>query len=137
MIERFEHASYERVCSGMGLTNIYSYLGGQETEPAEISQAALSGSDERAVTALDVMVSIYGAAAGNLALKMMATGGIYVGGGIAPKILPKLRDGSFMRSFVDKGRFASLLERVPVRVVLHDNTALIGAAICGAQSSEL
>jgi glucokinase len=135
VIERFEHASYERVCSGMGLTNIYSYLGGPETEPAEISEAALNGSDERAVTALDVMVSIYGAAAGNLALKMMATGGIYVGGGIAPKILPKLRDGSFMRSFVDKGRFSTLLERIPVRVILNDKTALLGAARCGAEAT--
>jgi glucokinase len=134
LVETFQHASYERVCSGMGLTNIYSYLGGPETEPAVISEAALDGSDERAVTALDVMVSIYGAAAGNLALKMMAVGGIYVGGGIAPKILPKLRDGTFMRAFVDKGRFASLLERVPVRVVLNDKTALLGAARCGAEA---
>ena len=134
-IERFEHASYERVCSGMGLTNIYSYLGGPETEPAAISEAALNGSDERAVTALDVMVSIYGAAAGNLALKMMALGGIYVGGGIAPKILPKLRDGTFMRAFVDKGRFASLLGRIPVRVILNDKTALLGAARCASEAS--
>jgi glucokinase len=134
VIERFEHASYERVCSGMGLINIYSFLGGSETDPAEISQATLDGSDERAVSALDLMVSIYGAAAGNLALKMMALGGIYVGGGIAPKILPKLRDGAFMRAFVDKGRFASLLERIPVRVILNDKTALLGAARCGAEA---
>jgi glucokinase len=86
------------------------------------------------VSALDLMVSIYGAAAGNLALKMMALGGIYVGGGIAPKILPKLRDGAFMRAFVDKGRFASLLERIPVRVILNDKTALLGAARCGAEA---
>jgi glucokinase len=134
LMKRFEHASYERACSGMGLANIYRYLGGPETDPAEISEAALNGSDERAVTALDVMVSIYGAAAGNLALKMMALGGIYIGGGIAPKILPKLRDGAFMRSFVDKGRFAPLLERVPVRVILNDKTALLGAARCGAEA---
>jgi glucokinase len=135
LLDKFAHASYERACSGMGLANIYRYLGGPETEPAAISEAALDGSDERAVTALDVMVSIYGAAAGNLALKMMAVGGIYVGGGIAPKILPKLRDGTFMRAFVDKGRFASLLERVPVRVILNDKTALIGAARCGAEAA--
>jgi glucokinase len=135
VIARFEHASYERVCSGMGLTNIYSYLGGPETDPAEISEAALNGSDERAATALDVMVSIYGAAAGNLALKMMALGGIYVGGGIAPKILPKLHDGTFMRAFADKGRFAPMLERIPVRVILNDKTALLGAARCGAEAN--
>jgi glucokinase len=134
LMTTFNHASYERVCSGMGLANIYRYLGGPETEPAAISEAALSGSDERAVTALDVMVSIYGAEAGNLALKLMAVGGIYVGGGIAPKILPKLRDGAFMEAFVDKGRFRPLLERVPVRVILNDKTALLGAARCGAEA---
>jgi glucokinase len=135
VLNAFHHTSYERVCSGMGLSTIYRYLGGPETEPAAISQAALDGSDERAVIALDVMVSIYGAAAGNLALKMMALGGIYVGGGIAPKILPKLRDGAFMRAFVDKGRFATLLERVPVRVILNDKTALLGAARCAAEAT--
>jgi glucokinase len=120
--------SYELVCSGMGLAGIYRFLGGGEAEPATISSAALAGSDERAVRALDLMVSIYGAEAGNLALKMMATGGIYLGGGIAPKILPKLLDGSFMAAFVDKEPHRALLERIPVRVILDDKTALRGAA---------
>jgi glucokinase len=75
------------------------------------------------------MVSIYGAEAGNLALKVMATGGVYVGGGIAPKILPKLEEGVFMRAFVDKGRFRDVLEQIPVRVILNDKTALLGAAL--------
>ena len=126
------HVSYERVCSGMGLVNIYRFLGGPPVEGGEISRAALAATDERAVRALDLMASIYGAEAGNLALKVMATGGVYVGGGIAPKILPKLADGTFMRAFLDKGRFRALLERVPVRVILNDRTALIGAALCAA-----
>jgi glucokinase len=126
----FGHASYERVCSGMGLANIYRFLGGPALDPAAISHAALDGSDERAGWALDLMVSIYGAEAGNLALKVMATGGVYVGGGIAPKILPKLSGGAFMRAFVDKGRFRPLLQRIPVRVILNETTALLGAARC-------
>ena len=126
------HVSYERVCSGMGLVNIYRFLGGGPVEAAEISRSALAGTDERAVRALDLMVSIYGAEAGNLALKVMATGGVYLGGGIAPKILAKLADGTFMRAFTTKGRFRPLLERVPVRVILNDRTALLGAALCAA-----
>jgi glucokinase len=73
-------------------------------------------------------VEIYGAEAGNLALKLLATGGVYVGGGIAPRILPRLREGAFMRAFTSKGRFAELLRRVPVQVILNDRTALLGAA---------
>jgi glucokinase len=75
------------------------------------------------------MVSIYGAQAGNVALTLMATGGVYLGGGIAPKILPKLHEGGFMEAFVDKGRFSELLGRIPVRVILNDKTALLGAAL--------
>jgi glucokinase len=128
--EQYGHASYERVCSGMGLANIYSFLGGPAQDPRVISQGALDGTDERASWALDLMVSIYGAEAGNLALKLMATGGVYLGGGIAPKIVPKLMDGAFMRAFVDKGRFRARLERIPVRVILNDKAALLGAARC-------
>ena len=74
------------------------------------------------------MVSIYGAEAGNLALKYLATGGVYIGGGIAPRILPKLHDGTFLRSFVAKGRFTDVLLRIPIHVILNDRTALLGAA---------
>jgi glucokinase len=126
------HVSYERVCSGMGLVNIYRFLGGPPAAAGEIATAALEGTDARAASALELMVSICGAEAGNLALKVMATGGVYLGGGIAPKILPKLLDGTFMRSFTDKGRFGSMLERIPVRVILNDQAALLGAARCAA-----
>jgi glucokinase len=137
------HVSYERVCSGMGLLNIYRFLRERSRAPeppwlaaeiaardaaATISRAALEQRDPVCVNALDVMVSIYGAEAGNLALKYLATGGVYLGGGIAPQILPKLRDGTFIRSFTAKGRFGELLEELPVRVILNDRTALLGAA---------
>jgi glucokinase len=135
LVREHGHVSYERVCSGMGLVNIYRYLaGGCALDAAEISRLALAGTDETAVTALDLMVEIYGAEAGNLALKLMATGGVYLGGGIPPRILPKLEAGSFMRAFTDKGRFVDLLAGVPVRVILNDRTALIGAALAAEAS---
>lgn len=127
---QYDHVSYERVCSGPGLVNIYSYLAGScSLDAPEISQRALDGTDETAVAALDMFVGIYGAESGNLALKLMATGGVYLGGGIAPRILVKLEDGSFMRTFTAKGRFAELLAGIPVRVILNDRTALMGAAL--------
>jgi glucokinase len=144
---RFDHVSYERVISGPGLLNIYNFLrdSGRFAEPdwlktrlaggdasAVISKTALAGEAEICVQALDMFVSAYGAEAGNLALRAKALGGVYVGGGIAPKIADKLADGIFMRSFVDKGRYAELLARVPVRIILNDEAALRGAAYYGA-----
>jgi glucokinase len=141
---RLRHVSYERVCSGTGLVNIYSFLRAREPEPepawlteelstsdpaAAISRAALAGKDPVCVEALELMVAILGAEAGNLALKFLAAGGVFVGGGIGPKILPKLTDGVFVREFVGKGRFTQFLERIPVRVILNDKTALLGAAL--------
>jgi glucokinase len=131
------HVSYERVCSGIGLVNIHRYLrglegGGEELDAPAITAAALDGSDPVCVRALELMVSIYGAQAGNVALTLLATGGVYLGGGFPPRILPKLRDGTFMQAFLDKGRFRGLLEQIPVRVILNDRTALIGAALCAA-----
>ena len=136
------HVSYERVCSGMGLVAIYEFLrAGGQAEPewlagemahndvaGVISRVALAGDDPVCVRALEMMVSIYGAEAGNVTLKLLATGGVYLGGGIAPRILPKLRAGAFMIAFTAKGRFADLLEHVPVHVILNDRTALLGAA---------
>jgi glucokinase len=127
-----EHVSYERVCSGMGLANIYRFLAGRDEDPATISEGAQAGDDPAASHALDLLVSIYGAQAGNLALTVLATGGVYLGGGIAPKILPRLEQGGFMTSFTAKGRFEDLLRSIPVHVILNDRTALMGAALCAS-----
>jgi glucokinase len=96
---------------------------------AAISRAAQGGRDALCVEALELFVQLYGVEAGNLALKMMASGGVYVGGGIAPKILAPLADGAFMVAFRDKGRMQGLLEHMPVRVILNDRTALYGPAV--------
>jgi glucokinase len=148
LIGRYTHVSYERVLSGPGLLNIYRFLkearGVQEPSwlaerlaaaddmSAAISQTALAQEAEICVEALDLFVSVYGAEAGNLALRAKALRGLYVGGGIAPKILPKLKDGTFMRAFGDKGRYAELLSAIPVQVILIDQTALRGAAYYAA-----
>ena len=139
----FGHVSFERVLSGPGLVNVHAFLRRHHkaAEPAwladelrgrepaaAITSAALSGRDEICSQAVDLFSSIYGAEAGNLALKMMATGGVYVGGGIAPKILSRLKGGRFVASFLDKGRMRPLLETMPVRIVVNDRTALLGAA---------
>jgi glucokinase len=142
---RFGHVSYERIVSGPGLLNVFHFLrdSGRGTEPkwlademlhsdpaAAISKAALDGKCPLSEQALDLFVSIYGAEAGNLALKIMATGGVYLGGGIAPKIVPKLSGPLFMQAFVCKGRMQPLLETMPVKVITNDKTALLGAARC-------
>jgi len=144
---RFGHVSYERILSGPGLVNVYEFLresgcGNESAEFADalkkgdpaavISLAALDGSESLAVKALDVWVAVYGAEAANLALKVMATGGIFLAGGISPKILAKLKGPLFMKSFVEKGRLRPLLESIPVQVVINDKAGLIGAARCAA-----
>ena len=149
LLGRFEHVSYERVLSGPGLHNIYQFLRdtGRGTElpwlaeqiaqgdpPAAISKSALEGTSEICVQALDIFVSLYGAEAGNLGLKMLATGGVYVGGGIAPKIIRKLSSTVFMKSFTGKGRSGALLKEIPVRVITNDKTALLGAGRVAALS---
>ena len=100
---------------------------------AIVSQAGVDGQDPVAEMAVDIFISLYGAAAGNLALVARATGGVYVGGGIAPKILPKLRSGDFLHSFRAKGRLSTFLEEIPVKVILEPRTALLGAAAAAAQ----
>jgi glucokinase len=147
--ERFGgHVSWERVVSGPGLFNVYGYLRDGERQPENprvrqalaagedpskvIGEAAVSADPERACDlcsrAVGLFLSVYGAAAGNLALVGTATGGVYLGGGIAPKLLPRLQDGPFLDAFFDKGRFRSYLEAIPVRVILNDRAALLGAA---------
>lgn len=142
--ERFHgHVSYERILSGPGLANLYAFerqrrgvaepgrlsartAGGDAA--AAIAAEALTGGDAACVAALGRFVEIYGSEAGNLALKLFALGGVYVAGGIAPKILEVLEDGRFMRAFAAKGRFAPMLAAIPVTVVLNPRAALIGAA---------
>ena len=148
---RYQHVSYERLLSGPGLVNIYEFLRDtrrgdeppafarrlQEEDPAAaISRAALQGTPPLCVQALDLFTAIYGAEAGNLALKVMATAGVYVGGGIAPKICPKLTDGTFMEAFRDKGRMAFLMDLMPVRVILKESTALNGAGYCAVRLAQ-
>jgi glucokinase len=152
LIEKFGHASWERVVSGPGLHNIFDFLRDtgrgeapawltdemREKDPsAVISQAALEGKSELCVHALDMFISCFGAEAGNLALKFLATGGVFVGGGIAPKIIQKLSEKTFVDAFTDKGRFKHVLEAIPVRVILNDKTALLGAARCAARQASL
>lgn len=144
--------SFERVVSGQGLTNVYEFLRdvrgleepiwlaerlATEDPNAVIAELALKAKSEICEKALDMFVSAYGAEAGNLALKVLAVGGLYVGGGIAPKILEKLKDGTFMKAFTDKGRLSQLLINTPVRVILESRTALLGAAAYAEASSAL
>jgi len=141
--KEFGRVSYERVLSGPGLVNIYRFLRdtGDAPEPAwlrerleredpsaVVSEVALAGSHPLCVRALELFASIYGAEAGNLALKAFAVGGVYVGGGIAPKIRAKLADGTFVAAFCDKGRFAALMASIRVSLVLEPRAALLGAA---------
>lgn len=137
------HVSWERVVSGPGLFNIYKFLRdtGHEKEPSwlaqeltgedpsrEISKAALEGKSALCEKALDLFVTLLASECGNMALKVLAAGGVYLGGGIPPKILPKLKTPEFLRAFTNKGRFRAVLEAMPVRVILNEYTALRGAA---------
>ncbi len=146
----FGHVSYERVCSGMGIANLYTFLrdSKQVHQPkwlheqlAEvedptpiIAQAALENKAEICVQTMDLFVSILGSEAGNLALKVLATGGIYLGGGIPRRILPLLRGETFKQGFLDKGRFTEMLTRVPVYVITHPHAGVYGAACYGMQN---
>ena len=130
-------AEIEHVLSGRGLSNLHRFTHGDARctavttpDPADISQAALGGTCPRCAEALHLFVSAYGSEAGNLALRGVATGGVFVGGGIAPKILPALTAGGFMDAFRDKAPMTGLLSRVPVQVILNAHAGLIGAAVC-------
>jgi glucokinase len=135
--------SFERVVSGIGLKNIYSFLRDEKRmdEPAwlkermhledpnaVIGEVGEDGSNELCTKTLDMFASAYGAEAGNLALKILSVGGLYLGGGIAPKILKTMKDGTFMKAFTDKGRLSELLIHMPVRIILESRAALMGAA---------
>lgn len=148
--KRTAHVSWERVVSGMGLLDLHDFLRGYRQHPApdwlveqmksgnaaaSISQAALNGSEPVCVETLNFFLRLYGAEAGNLALKLMSLGGLHIGGGIAPKILPLLKNGVFMAAFLEKGRMRPVLEKMLVRVILNDRAALYGPALRVAQAT--
>ncbi len=146
--ERFGHISYERVCAGSGLPNVYDYVmsrnpvGESPALAAELKAAADRtpaivnaalhdpANNPAAVETLRIVIDVWGAEAGNLALKVMATGGVYLAGGMPPRLLPQLREGAFLREFTAKGRLAEVNRAIPVRVVTV-NAALLGAAMYG------
>jgi glucokinase len=147
LVAKFGHVSYERILSGPGLVNVYEFLrasgcGKDSAElsaamkagdpAAAISQAALSGEDSLAGKALDLWIAVYGAETSNLGLKIMSTGGLFLAGGISPKILPKLKGSLFMEAFLEKGRMRALVEAMPVHVVTNEKAGLLGAARCAA-----
>ena len=146
---RFGAVTWERVVSGMGLLNLFDFMvttnKGTESDAlkqarlnedpaAAISRFALSGEDELALQTLNLFTSLYGAQAGNMALTGLATGGVYVAGGVAPKIIDKLKDGIFMQAFLNKEpRMRPLLEAMPVRVVVNAHVGLMGSAVAAVR----
>ena len=143
-LPRMGHVSYERLCSGLGIPNVYSFLRqtGRFEEPqwlrdalAEaadltpvIVRAAVSREADICVATLELFMEILGDQAGNLALTVLATGGMYLGGGIPGRILPQLQQGPFMKFFHDKGRFSEMMGRIPVHVIYNPRAALYGTA---------
>jgi glucokinase len=154
LLKRSPQVSYEDVCSGIGIRNIHEYF--EETslperdsshakeleveDPVPVIAAAGLSASRRCETCshtMDMFASILGAEAGNLALKVLATGGVYVAGGIPSKVLPLMKGGSFIKAFTKKGRMSRLVSRIPVQVVLHPGVALLGAASYGFESVRL
>jgi len=158
-LHQITRVSTERVVSGMGIVSIYRFFRDQYPQQetaaladmyriwqqeigkpektidlaAGISHAALTGRDYLCMQAMNLFIEVYGAEAGNLCLKLLPYGGLYIAGGIAPKILPLMQAGNFMKSFRDKGRMSAQMQKIPVRVVVNPRVGLIGAAICAVQ----
>jgi glucokinase len=149
LVHRHGHASYELILSGSGLVRLYEFLAERKTGSAAVAQAmtredpaavitrlALDGTDALCGEALDLFASIYGAQAGNLALTAGATGGVYIAGGIAPRVIARLKQGGFMRAFCNKANMSHYVAALPVRVVLHPQVGLLGAARVAARNAE-
>ncbi len=143
LYKQYKHVSYERVLSGFGLYQIYRFLVDTQKEERDpeietistklepqrlVIEKALEGLSTACIHAVEIFISIYGAEAGNLALKYLARGGAYLGGGLAPRLLPFFKHGGFMSAFTAKGRFSSLMQDIPIHLILEDKTALFGAA---------
>lgn len=148
LADRYGHVSWERVVSGMGIVNLFEFLCHENSEPqpewfvrekergdaaSAVSNAALSEGNPRCMETMRLFLRYYGAEAGNLALKTMASGGIYIGGGIAPKLVQLFRLDCFLEALCAKGRMQALLQDMPVKIILNDRTALLGAALQAAQ----
>lgn len=143
-----DHVSWERIVSGPGLRAVYEFLRDTgrglespavaqrfvaEDPSAVISEHGLRGDDPLCVASLNLFIALYGAEAGNHALKIMSIGGLYIGGGVAPKNLAKMKDGTFLQAFLAKGRLRHVMVRMPVRIILNDRLALLGAARCARE----
>jgi glucokinase len=144
LMHRYVHVSGERVLSGPGIKNIYDFLrdSGREAEPAWLKDEMAAAADPSALVSrygleakaaicervLEIFAGAYGSEAGNMALRMLAVGGVFLSGGIAAKILPKLREAGFLQAFVEKGRMRTLLQQIPLKVITNDRVGLIGAA---------
>ena len=134
--KKYSRVSIERVLSGPGLLDIYEFLKSATSEeeaelfdsPAHIVEKAVAKTSPNCEKTLKLFVSLYGALAGNLALQYLSTGGVYLGGGIAPKVVPLLKEGDFMDAFLAKGRFKNVLSQIPVKVVMDETAPLLGAA---------
>ena len=156
MRKKYHRVSFERILSGQGLTNIYSFVrdnkifGEEENSnlrflmnrdknidiAATIAEYAIKRKDIMALRALDIFISIYGSAVGNLALTTLPFGGLYVVGGIAPKLLTQIKKGNFFKAFIDKGRMSHLIKDVPLHIVLYEDVGLQGTAICARKLAE-
>ncbi len=127
LLDRYGHVSWERVCSGMGLVNIFTFLGGPDADPAHIAALAEAG-DPLAVKTFEIFVDIYGAEAGNMALRVLARGGVYLAGGVAAKNTQFFTDGRFVEAFLRKGRFKEMLREMPIDLITDERVGLRGAA---------
>jgi len=146
LYRKYEHVSFERVVSGMGISEIYEFLRdtGRAEEPPSLKSLLSEVEDRTPVImaqeqnypicaqALNVFVDILGAKAGNVALSLMSRGGVFLGGGIPPRILPRLQSGAFLQHFTSKGRFSAMMREIPVHVIVNSQTALLGAALAAA-----